>query len=150
MSEKFSAASAANRMPPSAFAEAAGAHRDGLGLVFDGIHRPGEEADGVPQPVEQHLDHVGGGALQAEVKFEVGRRQPPRQIFEQQREIGAGVVAHGDGELLLAALAAEFGIELGDLLPEALFQDQFEHVHPPRGGVADGPLDALVETEEEA
>ena len=58
------------------FADAAGAHGDGFGLVLDGVHRAGHEIDGFPKHAEQAVEHIFGRALEAEIHLEISQGQP--------------------------------------------------------------------------
>jgi len=60
----------------NAVTDAAGTDGDGLGLMFDGIHRPGQIVDGFAQTREKGIEHVGGGALAVEVDLKIRDRQP--------------------------------------------------------------------------
>jgi hypothetical protein len=78
------------------FADAAGAHGDGFGLVLDGVHRARHEVDRLSQNAKR-VEHIFGRALEAEIHFKIGQRQPAGQVFEQQRQVRC--MGDGGGEL---------------------------------------------------
>ena len=80
-SEKFSAASAANSRPSTRSLMRLVPTVTVLAWCLMASTGRARKPMAPARRVEQRLDHVGGGAFQAEVKLEVGGRQAPGQVF---------------------------------------------------------------------
>ncbi len=104
------------------FPDSAGTHSHGLGLMFDGIHRPCHGIDGLIQGFEKRIQHVDRRPFGHEIDFKIRHGQSAGQVFEQQCDIGGIVQAHGNGKPVFTAFSGEPVVKLCYLFPERFLQ----------------------------